>query len=69
MARLKLKQDIFVRGLDGKIHAATFRIREKESKNGYFKRIHRYLYLAYRDGATIKELYVAKLENKGGENA
>lgn len=64
MAYVELEQDIFIKGADGKIHAATFRIKEKESKNSFIKRIYRYLYLAYRDGTKIKELYIAKLENK-----
>lgn len=61
---IKLKKELYVRGEKGNLYTARFRIRERKSKNPYgIAKTHRYLYLTYRDGKKIKEIYVAKLEN------
>lgn len=62
---IKLKKEIYVRGEQGNLYTARFRIRERKAKGHYgIVKTHRYLYLSYRDGKKIKEIYVAKLENE-----
>lgn len=61
---IKIKKEIYVRGEQGNLYTARFRIREKKAKTSYGTiKTHRYLYLSYRDGKKIKEIYVAKLED------
>lgn len=57
----RLKQDVYVSGLDHRFHLARFRVKEKKSKK--YPRTHRYLYLAFRDGSSVKELYVCKMSS------
>lgn len=58
----RLKQDVYVLGSDHRYHLARFRIKKKRSKK-CSGRIYRYLYLAFRDGDTVKELYICKMNS------
>lgn len=61
---IKLKETLYVQRENGNFCTARFRIREKKvSKFPSYKLTHRYLYLTYRDGKKIKEVYITKLEN------
>jgi hypothetical protein len=59
---LGLKADVYVAGRDHQYHLARFRIKEKGSKNNWY-RFNKYLYLAFRDGNTVREIYVCKMSN------
>ena len=60
-----LKNHIYIKTPDGKLHQAHLRIREKKAESVYgvnFTR--RYLYLAFRDHDTVRELYITKMEGR-----
>ena len=62
---IKLEKVVYVRGEKGNLCTARFRIREKKSSKQFGHTIdYRYLYLTYRDGKKIKEIYVVKLESR-----
>lgn len=50
--------NIYAKGIDGILHHAQLRIR---TKPGGYHGEYRYMYLRYRDGDKVKDLYLGKL--------
>jgi len=62
LPRGKVVPEIYVKGQDGEYHKAHLRTRDKAAKVWYGKKeVHRYLYLAWREGDTVKNYYITRL--------
>jgi len=62
LPRGKQIPEIYVKGQDGEYHKAHLRTRDKAAKVWYGKKeVHRYLYLAWREGDTVKNYYITRL--------